>query len=319
LLGFGLENATPDQVELRALEQMEKLRPHQLVQPDLVTEGMNRLAQALIALTATASSGPEVPADPHIATVTKPKRHRPGGRHARPSGRTATEEVFAAEPVLEAEPLVTGPVPPLTPGRFLPPEQPRREPILADELPVRLSEQVLLPLGPAADPTDHRKTYAKLVLLRRLRRGLDGLRPFFGDPGEQLLTPIRVFEYVRTVRDFRREFSRVSGNDWPVRHGRSVLRVVNHPLGLAVFRAFIPSQRAAMAADWALAVEELEEAYRSLRAAVRESSSRRALAAGVRAARMWMRENPEWAIGLAIGVALVIAIIRSAARTATAT
>ena len=46
-------------VELKALERMDILRPRQLVDPELVTEGMNRLAQSLIALTSTSPLAPD--------------------------------------------------------------------------------------------------------------------------------------------------------------------------------------------------------------------------------------------------------------------
>ncbi|QDU20430.1 hypothetical protein [Urbifossiella limnaea] len=41
--------ADPADAETRALDRMDRLRPYQLLHPELVTEGMTRLAQALIA------------------------------------------------------------------------------------------------------------------------------------------------------------------------------------------------------------------------------------------------------------------------------
>ena len=50
---IGLPRGTGDlaDIEDRVLARMELLRPHQLLHPDAVTEGMNRLAQALVCLT----------------------------------------------------------------------------------------------------------------------------------------------------------------------------------------------------------------------------------------------------------------------------
>ena len=59
-------------VEIKALERMDELRPRQLVHPELVTEGMNRLAQALIALTATAPVAP-ANANPLAPRLRKPE------------------------------------------------------------------------------------------------------------------------------------------------------------------------------------------------------------------------------------------------------
>jgi hypothetical protein len=51
LLGLADGDGEADEVEVRVLQRMEKLRNYQLIQPELVTEGMNRLAQALNCLT----------------------------------------------------------------------------------------------------------------------------------------------------------------------------------------------------------------------------------------------------------------------------
>ena len=51
LLGLNEGEGAADEIELRVLDRMERLRSYQLVHPDLVTEGMNRLAQALNCLT----------------------------------------------------------------------------------------------------------------------------------------------------------------------------------------------------------------------------------------------------------------------------
>lgn len=51
LLGLPLGRCEPAVVEPRVLERMDLLRRRQLLHPELVTEGMNRLAQALITLT----------------------------------------------------------------------------------------------------------------------------------------------------------------------------------------------------------------------------------------------------------------------------
>src|SRR5947199_7648642 len=51
LLGLDRGRATPELVEQRALERMELLRRYQLLHAEEVTEGMNRLAQALNVLT----------------------------------------------------------------------------------------------------------------------------------------------------------------------------------------------------------------------------------------------------------------------------
>jgi len=51
LLGLEVGQCDPAEVEAIVLVRMDRLRMHQLLHPELVTEGMNRLAQALICLT----------------------------------------------------------------------------------------------------------------------------------------------------------------------------------------------------------------------------------------------------------------------------
>ena len=51
LLGLTPGLSDPEEVERLVLDRMARLRSHQLLHPELVTEGMNRLAQALVCLT----------------------------------------------------------------------------------------------------------------------------------------------------------------------------------------------------------------------------------------------------------------------------
>ncbi|HYH63154.1 MAG TPA: hypothetical protein VD866_00500 [Urbifossiella sp.] len=62
LLGFPPGAVDPGEAELRALDRMDRLRPYQLLHPELVTEGMTRLAQALIAFTEAPPPPREEPA-----------------------------------------------------------------------------------------------------------------------------------------------------------------------------------------------------------------------------------------------------------------
>jgi hypothetical protein len=61
LLGLPAQGVTLHDAEQNAISRMELLRPHQLRHPELVTEGMNRLAQALLQFTALPSESSEPP------------------------------------------------------------------------------------------------------------------------------------------------------------------------------------------------------------------------------------------------------------------
>ncbi|HEX4612537.1 MAG TPA: hypothetical protein VH092_30365 [Urbifossiella sp.] len=74
LLGLPPGPVAPAEAETRALDRMDRLRPHQLLHPDLVTEGMTRLAQALIAFT---EAPPLPPPPPAYELVEEPLPPRP--------------------------------------------------------------------------------------------------------------------------------------------------------------------------------------------------------------------------------------------------
>jgi hypothetical protein len=323
LLGLGLELISPADVELRALEQMEKLRPHQLIHPDLVTEGMNRLAQALITLTspATATATGQKPDGggetlPPVIQPVRPKPRRPR-RPAKPHTPTRQEPPTQTAPtgvernvVFEAEPVAADKVVQPEPGVFRPPALLSGEAIVPDEVPrpaavAQRHKRVAIPAG-------RRDGYAALVRLRKLLWGMEQLRPFFADPGERLVTPLRLFEYIRAVRAFRNEVRRERSAGWPASHGRLVLTVVEHPLSLSVFRELVPSQRHAVAADWAMTHKELSGDYAWLRRYLTETKPSQGWLRNVRKSRGWLRGNPEWLLVVVASAAFVAAVIRTA-------
>ncbi len=71
LLGLSPGSGDAGEAETRALDRMDRLRPYQLLHPELVTEGMTRLAQALIAF------GEAPPAPPRYELIAEPPAPRP--------------------------------------------------------------------------------------------------------------------------------------------------------------------------------------------------------------------------------------------------
>jgi hypothetical protein len=333
LLGLAVDDAPlPADVELRALEQMEKLRPHQIRYPDLVTEGMNRLAQAMIGLTDPArGSAPVVaasvspPPPPPRPKARRPKPPPP----PRPTGTLAGFDLDAgslpqpAPDVLDAEVVPASPPPatPVAPRAFVsapPPAAPPDEPEAVAELvpvpdpPVAVAE----PAGVNYRPADRRKAYAELVALRRVLKAWEELQPYFGVPSEPLATPAAVFGFLRAVRGCAAELRRAGGVDWFDRHGAASAAVVRNPLALSVFRELVANQRQLLAADWAAALAGLRSRLAAMRAGLRRSKPRRRLAVLLRDTRVWLRQNPEWMLGLAVFVALAVAVLRTAMRSA---
>jgi hypothetical protein len=104
ILGFPPGGGEASAVEPRVMERMELLRRHQLIHPELVTEGMNRLAQALITLTdpvgkaaydtelgVPTSAPPEVPRPP---APPQPVPKRAEAAAGRPGPLVVAEPVF---------------------------------------------------------------------------------------------------------------------------------------------------------------------------------------------------------------------------------
>lgn len=325
LLGLPAAAAAAADAERKALEQMDKLRPHQLLHPDLVTEGMNRLAQAMIALTDPAARPAPPPAahpdedDFPPLDVTTTTAARP------PAAATAADMILdaaklaplsaprpvvpATEVVLDAEPVAAPPPPPLVAE---PPPPNVAPPVVA----VETAE--VEPLGVGYRPADRRKGYAELVALRAVLRAWEKLQPYFGVPSEPLAGPAQVLGFVEAARGCRTALALSEYRDWFARYGGAVVAVVRNPLALSVFRDLVGSQRQALAADWAAAAAELKRRYKSMRRGLRESKPRKRYATIVRDSRHWLRENPEWVLAALITFAVIVGLLRTALRPASA-
>jgi hypothetical protein len=286
-------------VELRALEQMDRLRPHQLRHPELITEGMNRLAQAMIALS-------DIGATPVPAPAPKPRRQpkkKPKNPDALPESLALSDpEVVVVEPaavepagpvILDAE-LVDGP----------PQEQPAPVSIDPGE-PVPIPEPP--PPGTAYVPLDRRLAYKELVALRRLIRTWDRLRPTLAVPGEPFLSPVKVLLLLDAADEFRTS----ALGPFPEHVGNRVAAILLHPLPMGLVRTLVPSQRLAVAKDWALTAAELRHRYDTIRYGLRRSVPRRGMNRWVRSSRRWLRSNPEWLLFVAVLLLIFLGWARS--------
>ncbi len=275
--GGGVDLAEAEQ---NALERMERLRPHQLVHPELVTEGMNRLAQALFAVATP-------PAEPIPVLVPPP-----------------------APQVLEAELVTVAGAEPVARGISLPPTVATiTQPVVLDFDPVLLNE-IAPPAGSGAFG-NRRKAYRELAFLRRLRRVWDRLGPFAGVPSDPIRTPEAVY-IVRTagreLHDLLVSFpgaaTVISGD------GAAVAAVFVQPHPAVVMRDLLPGQRANLAADWAAGRRVIEVGYLALRRSLRNSLPRNRLRSMAGFVRGFVRENPEWVLAVLTVILLVTGLAR---------
>jgi hypothetical protein len=295
ILGLADGPADPAAVELRALEQMDRLRPHQLRHPELVTEGMNRLAQAMIALTA----GGAAPA--------APKPRKPTKRKAKPVEVVPDDLALADSGVVIPAVEVTAPAPVILDAEVVP--VPEVEPAAAVAVdpgePVPVPEPP--PPGTAYVPADRRAAYQELVDLRRLIRTWDRLRTTLAVPGEPFATPAKVLLLLEVADEIQAR----TDHTFPATSGRDVVSILRHPLPLGLIRSLVPSQRLAVAKDWAQAAAELRYQYETLRHGLRRSVPRRGTNRAIRGFCRWLRANPEWALVLAVLGLLTLGLVRA--------
>jgi hypothetical protein len=313
LLGISAGPLTAVEVETRALAQMERLRPHQLVHADLVTEGMNRLAQALITLTdeANRANRPATKPSPELDDLVLDADRLPGATPA-PGPVVFEAEVVSTSPKMADRVAMRKPRKPRIPKPKAVPKPPAVPKIEAVGVPV--AEPI--PPGTVYRPEERRKGYAELVALRRMLNNWERLQPYFASPSEPLATPSAVFGFVDSVRDCRRSVAVDGDIAWFGDHGHRVLSVVKNPLALPIFRELLRDQRQELATDWALSTAHLRACYAGLRRELRNTKPKRKWGATVRDIGAWLNANPEWSMGALLLVAVVLAFVRTVQRPA---
>jgi hypothetical protein len=338
LLGLAPGAGDLADIETRVLERMERLRPHQLLHPELVTEGMNRLAQALVCLTdpvdrAAYDRELGIPPPPFEVVEDEPPRATTPTDSA--SGSAAEVQAPAEVPFEPGLPPPGGQKPPpyevvwepeklpyeVVPTEVLPaapqeeplPLPPAFEVVPEGELP---REPDFLPLEPVPPPhpapISRRAVYRKLAALRRALRAWEHLRPVFGTPTEMLATPVAVLLCVRSLAEARAvlpDVARVIRG--PGAPGGTVAALVRLPHALHAVRALLPTQRQAVARDWQRGYEALLRERTRLRELALAARPRRARAGAL--IHFWRELNrtPEWVLVVVALGALAFALFRS--------
>jgi hypothetical protein len=295
LLGLAAGAGTTEEIESRVLERMELLRRYQLTHADIVTEAMNRLAQAMIRLTDPATRAdydrslgllPAVPAaaTPETAATTEsaasavadtPDGTSPfteddlarlvplpseldaaSAASAEPAATLDTAEP-AAIPVGRLEQLPRARIPE-------PPSPPLPQPMLA------------APADDAASAATRRQLYRELTRCRRMLRAWQACEQQLAHPqrpfnrhndGPVLLTNLR------TIRQTLPMLGHLLGG--PAQPGYAVVQLARQPLAVQTFRGLLPTQRQALADDWKAGLAALEARYRQLRRRLRPNRLRR--------------------------------------------
>lgn len=331
---LGVEAVTPAQAERRAMQLMSRLRPHQLLHPDLVTEGMTRLAQAMLSV---ASHRPAVPAAAPArvpsgrgslpATVVMPKPSfdaidlapaQPPPNRPQPTAPTVTPP---APVVFDAEVVDDEPDAPIPFARFEQLEAPpaaRGVPNpVAEFEPVPEVTPPDLPLPPGLSGESRRQVYRQVAALRALLRAWAGLRTFCGNPTEDCDTPGRVYALLEVVGQFHAAL-RHPGCDVeelaPL--APRVFAVFRQPLPLSVLRLLSLPQRRLLARDWALGQSQLAGREIALRNSLRRTRPGGTIAQHLRAAGRFLATRPEVVLAPPAFLLAAVVVAKWAARSA---
>lgn len=314
ILGIADGSVDASLAESNALARMEMLRPHQLKHPEIVTEGMNRLAQALIALTSSAA--------PAEATVSLRKPQPKRASKPKPALVDSPFPVVDLAPVDGRKGVASQPAPDAP--RVLEAEviAESEAPEVLSAAPVAIALSVPLPpaglvlLPEIADASDRRKSYRQLAYLRRLFRTWISLQPVLAVPSEPITSAEAVYRVlvgsVELRAHLRRGRARYHALDAA---GGSVLALAAQPQAVLVLREMIPGQRQAIAIDWATAKASLEAQLKAVRKSLARPKSRDALADALNHFRDSLRQNPEWVLGVLTFLVLICGLGRTILRS----
>ena len=314
LLGLPEGSVDAATAEQHALARMEWLRPHQLRHPELVSEGMNKLAQALITFLTPAS--PEQPYQPSLEPHGPiEKAYQPGiappwqpvdiEPEPEPEPVPVEAEVVMAEVVedaiVDAEVVEKG-----VRTLLLPPAKRARVKPAVQELPGEP-----LPPGLVVVPQDRRRAYQDLVLLRRLLRAWEALSPIVGNPSEPLETAESVYLWLTACWQTKVLLGeRKRAKSWFRRTGQLVRSVVRSSHPVLLLRDMLPDQRNRLAADWANARTQLQAEYAAQRESLRTSKPRSSARSVWRNCANHLRRNPEWILGLLTLACVLVGVAR---------
>ncbi|MCE9532855.1 MAG: hypothetical protein K8T89_17290 [Planctomycetes bacterium] len=321
LLGLSAGQGTSEEIELRVLERMEKLRQHQLLHPELVTEGMNLLAQAMIALADSSNrrdADDAIPISP-IIEIPPARTWKPAPRVVEELPRLPSEPIpdFIIPELAEEQPLTLPEEDLEEDDEFdvLDDDEPEEKPIPKLSLPPLLDQISTSVPKNNRPPRSRREIYKELARIRKVLRVWDRLRVYLEDPLKTFTRRTETVAFMGLLTELRPLLPLVSdligGTNQP---GNIVAALARQQLIVEMFRSLLPSQCDALARDCRQAHYVMTEHYQNRRRYLRNTSEKNF-------ARLYwyplvrrVSRQPEWAF-LALGVlSLVIAFVRSVPR-----
>ena len=244
---LGLEPGTKDAtlIEASVHERMGILRRYQLTNPDLATEAMNRLAQAMICLTdETARKAYLNDSFPDLAAVAYPTPLAKAEPSAAPSQPVSAGEPTAAEAPGPQEETSTA--------------EPEAPPVLrAPPAPVPVRLEAV---------HTRRDLYFRIARTRQIQHlwervgiHLSNPRRRFQRPSEATALIQRMQALPKLIQSFPSQLGEAG------QPGYLVLALARQQLIVPTLQTLLPSQRMALARDWEAGKLYLKEQYRLLR------------------------------------------------------
>lgn len=347
---LGLESGEADigRIEEQVHARLERVRRYQLTHPDLVTEAMNRLAQAFVCLTDSAakraydmqllgseSSTEAAPAlllkevPPALAWLENASEKLvPLDEDAEPKPPVAADsngdrDAASAPiiPLLPAEPL-DGPPPPAsssTPTTLAVPDSEPTPPdiIIPEGLPGGSMPPPPPDVAEAAASAVHarrglgtrRTLYFRIARTRKLLATWEQLGKYFAQPQRRVTRPAEATELIRLLARIQ---SLLRGFP-PVlgeagQPGYLVVALARQAAPVPTFQTLLPSQREALAQHWEAGRKLLLAHQRFLRQEARARRRRGRLARIAHAAAGFIRDYPEYVLAALAFLAVILAI-----------
>ncbi len=331
LLGLEPGEADAERIEQRVHERLDAVRRYQLLHPELVTEAMNRLAQAYVCLT-----------DPEA------RRAYDGARLGRPTGN-GTHPKPAVAPAPPAVPVVAMPMPVPVPTRPEPPppaaspmpQLPAQSPT-EPAPPLEMETPVVVPAilvnalpetapmtapepPPKTDPIleasrcptvrrglgTRRGLYQRLARTRRLMRAWGRAGKYLGSAKRRLTKPAEATELINDLKELRGAltgFTVLLGEAG--QPGYSVVVLARQPAPVPIFQTLLPGQRVTLAQHWKDGLQLLRAHRDYLRLEIQSLRKRGPIGRMWRATRHAITDQPGVLLLLLGLIALNVAIWR---------
>jgi hypothetical protein len=340
LLGLEAGEANIERIEEQVHRRLEGVRRYQLTHPELVTEAMNRLAQAFVCLTDPAAKRAY---DRELLGETAPQRQAPSvavEEAPRPLAWLPgpSEELIPID-AESADHAENEPEVPLLPSEVAeaaaPGEQARIPTTLAgpaldgtppdivipDGLPATAQPPLVERLDPVAAGASaararrglgtKRALYFRIARTRKLLAAWDQLGKYLAQPQRRITKPTEATELIRLLArivSLLRGFPPVLGQAGEP--GYLVIALARQPAPVPMFQTLLPSQRESLAQHWEAGRKFLIAHRLFLRHEVRSRRARSRLARAARTVATFMAEYPEYVLFALAILALTVAIAR---------